>query len=292
MSRLQIKCYTASAGVHLLLLVVLLVGPAFFVAPPKDEYRTDMQLLTFVPMMTTDRDASGGGNPNAAPPPPAPEITPPAPPAPRQPDPPPPPAPEPPRARPPEPPPQVRPDPQRPPSPEPDVTNVRPERALPRVNLTLTERRTTPDTSRAEQQREAARERAARERERQIASAVSGLRQNLSGRTEVGVFGPGGGGPTYANFRQTVMTVYFNAWDPPPGIAEDKAITHASVTIARDGRVVTARITKPSGNAAVDASVRRALDRVKFVAPLPAESREAERTVPLVFDLTAKRDQG
>ena len=42
----------------------------------------------------------------------------------------------------------------------------------------------------------------------------------------------------------------------------------------------------------MDASVRRVLDRVKFVAPLPPDSKESERSVPVVFDLTAKRDLG
>jgi TonB family protein len=292
MNRLKVKCYGASVGVHLVLVLVLVVGPAFIVSEVKDEPRTEMQLITFVPMMTTDRDAQGGGNRNAAPPPPTREVTPPVAP-PRQPDP-----------TPPEP---VKPEPTKPdpvkPAPEPvkvkppEPPPVKPERTLPKINLNLTERRTTPDTSKADAAREAARERdrqerAAREREQQIASAVSGLRNTLSGRTEVGVPGPGGGGPSYANFRQTVMTVYFNAWDPPLGIAADKAVAEASVTIARDGRVKASRITKPSGNPAVDASVRRALDRVRFVAPLPADSRDSERTVPLLFDLTAKRDNG
>ena len=316
MNRLKLKCYCASSGVHLILLIVLIVGPGFLASRSKDDYKPDMPVLTFIPLITTDKEFPGGGNPKAATPPPAPAPTPPkAPdptPEPVKPEPKPEPVkPEPVKPEPkvepvkvkPEPKvePDVKPDLKHPPSEEPDVTNVKPAKKLPQVNLKLTDRKNTVDDAKAEKEAKARaearerqqEERAARERSAQYASALSGLRNGLSGRTDLGEFhGPGGGGLPYANFRQTVMTVYFNAWDPPAGISDEKAVTKASVTIARDGHVVATRITSTSGNPAVDASVRRALDRVKFVAPLPADSKESERTVPIVFDLTAKRDLG
>jgi colicin import membrane protein len=319
MNRLKLKCYSACAGLHLIMLLVLVVGPGFLASRMEDTYKQDMPVLTFVPDLTTDKPFSGGGNPNATPPPPAPvQPTP----APKLPDPPQPepvkpepvkpepvkpepvkPAPEPVKVKPPEPTPapEVKPEPKRPPSQEPDVVSVKPQRKLPTVNTNLSERRNVAATNRADKARAAARaearereqeELAAHERSREFASAVSGLRHGLSSRTEVGTYGPGGGGPTYANFKQTVMTVYLNAWTPPAGLDAEKAVTKTSVTIARNGRVVAARITVPSGNAAMDASVRRVLDRVKFVAPLPPDSKESERSVPVVFDLTAKRDLG
>jgi len=320
MNRLKLKSYCASGGLHVVLLIVLVAGPGFLASRVEDKFKPDMPILTFVPMMTTDKEFSGGGNPNAGAPQPQPEPVKPAPAA-KLPDPPQPepakpepakpepvkpepvkPAPEPVKAKPPEPKaaPEVKPDPKRPPSVEPDVTNVKPARTLPKVNLTLTERKNVADNGKAEkaaQARAEARERereerADRDRSQQYASAASGLRSGLSRPTEVGPYGPGGGGPTYANFKQTVMSVYFNAWSPPSGLTDEKAITKTSVTIARDGKVVSARITVPSGNAAMDASVRRVLDRVKFVAPLPADSKESERSVPVTFDLTAKRDLG
>src|SRR5580765_3962918 len=63
--RLQKKCLIASAGFHLLLVVILLVGPAFLSANNKAE---DRPLLDFVPLRTIDEAFSGGGNPNARPP--------------------------------------------------------------------------------------------------------------------------------------------------------------------------------------------------------------------------------
>jgi TonB family protein len=318
MNRLKLKCYGASTGLHVVLLIVLVVGPGFLASRTKDDYKPDMPVLTFIPMITTDKEFSGGGNPKAATPPPAVEpIQPtPAPPKPVESEPAKPepkpvkpepkpepvkPAPEPVKSKPPEPAPEVKPDLKRPPSEEPDITNIKPTRTLPKVNLQLTERRSATDNGKAEKEARARaearerqqEERAARERSAQYASALSGLRNGLSGRTDLGEFhGPGGGGLPYANFKQTVMSIYFNAWEPPAGITDEKAVTKASVTIARDGKVASWRITVPSGNPAVDASVRRALERVKFIAPLPADSKESERTVPVVFDLTAKRDLG
>jgi len=65
MNRLQKKCVIVTAGVHLLLLVILLVGPAFFSPRPKVD---DIQVLTVIPAMLVDAPFSSGVA-NAAPPP-------------------------------------------------------------------------------------------------------------------------------------------------------------------------------------------------------------------------------
>jgi TonB family protein len=62
-----------------------------------------------------------------------------------------------------------------------------------------------------------------------------------------------------------------------------------SVTIARDGKVILARITNASGNSAVDRSVQTALDRVPYAVPLPEDSKENQRTVDIRFNAKAKR---
>src|SRR5215467_11919361 len=85
MDRTQKKCVVASTGVHLLLALILFIGPAFGSSKSKVD---DLLLLDFVPVKTVDALISGGGYrdgspPAAAPvvqqPPPKPE-TPPAPP--------------------------------------------------------------------------------------------------------------------------------------------------------------------------------------------------------------------
>src|SRR4029077_14698800 len=81
MDRLQKKCFIVTAGVHLLLGLILIVGPAFLTSNhPLD----DSPILDFVPVVTTDAKVSGGGDaivhsaPPAPLPPPQPAPTPPA----------------------------------------------------------------------------------------------------------------------------------------------------------------------------------------------------------------------
>src|SRR6266446_9144390 len=65
MSRLQKKCFIVSAGVHLLLFIILLVGPAFLSSKSHSE---DVQTLDFYPSKLIDAAFAGGGNPKAKPP--------------------------------------------------------------------------------------------------------------------------------------------------------------------------------------------------------------------------------
>src|SRR5690348_9438623 len=71
MNRLQKKCFIGSAGIHLLLVVILLVGPAFLSSKEKS-YPIDNQTLNFFPSKLIDAAYAGGGNPNPKPPPPQP----------------------------------------------------------------------------------------------------------------------------------------------------------------------------------------------------------------------------
>lgn len=289
MNRLQKKCLIGTVGMHLLLLVIIVTGPAFLSSRSKPD---DLLVLNFVPLATTDLPFSGGGNPNAKPPPPAP-----LPPA------------QPPAAKtevkqaPPEPKPEPKkveaqaPEPVKPAAKpdEPDLTDSKPKKRLPDVS---TEVVTRSSAEKAQMQKEAAaaaqaQQRAdAQRRAAQVGETVQNLREGLSGSTSVDILGPGGGGIPYANFKQAVFNAYYNAWSPPAGIANENAITKAIVTIDRDGTVISARITVPSGEPAMDASVQRTLERVKIVAPLPQGSTESQRTLTILFDLSAKKGIG
>ena len=68
MSRLQKKCFIGATGFHLLLLSLLIVGPAFLSPGESDP----TPVLEFVPIDTTDAKVSGGGTPH----PPTPVTTP------------------------------------------------------------------------------------------------------------------------------------------------------------------------------------------------------------------------
>lgn len=287
--RLQKKCFIASAGFHLTLVVILFVGPAFLSSDPKVE---DRPLIDFVPLITVDQALSGGGNPNARPP--APQAQPPA-----QPVAPPQRAPE---ATPPPPQPQAqKPDPVKPerdddPDPAP---STKPVRKLPQVSLkqvtrnTKTTTKPSPNTSDSDESKERARETARRQAfNSAVRGAAQGLQQGFSGSTSVEMPGPGGGGVPYANFFDAVKKIYSDAWIPPDGAADGDASVTVSITIAKNGDVLASRITKASNNAAVNQSVQATLDRVRRAVPLPETAKESQRIVPITFNARAKRGLG
>lgn len=278
MSRLQKKCVIASAGLHLLLLLILVVGPAFVTT--KEPAADTFEVIEFTPLKTTDLPFSSSGSPTSLPLQPAPklEVKPePAPPTVRE----------------------VKPAPQpteRPRSDEPDVADTKPKKQLPSVSTEIVTR-SPADKARLQKDAAAAaqaQQRAdAQRRSAQVGQAYNNLREGLSSSTAVEMpLRPGGGGVPYANFKQAVFSAYYNAWTPPAGIANENAITKAAVTIDRDGTVISARITVPSGNAAMDASVQRTLERVPYIAPLPEGATESQRTLTIVFDLKAKKGVG
>ena len=252
MNRLQKKCVIATAGFHLLLLTILIVGPAFFNPQPKPD---ETQLLDVIPANLIDAPFNSGVA-NAQPPPPAP-VTPPAP------------APE--KIEPPKP---VR---EMAPAPAPVE---KPDMNLPRKILISTQlvARTAPRAS----------PNASDARARAIRSALRNLKKNFTPGTVVDMPG-NSGGAAYANYRDAIATIYYDAWTPPAEADNEEANTRVSVTIANDGTVITARIVTPSGDAKVDASIQRTLERVTFIAPFPKGAVEKERTYMINFNLKAKR---
>jgi TonB family protein len=123
-------------------------------------------------------------------------------------------------------------------------------------------------------------------RARAIRSALRNLKSNLKPGTTIDM--PGNSSVAYANYATVVKSVYEQAWILPNDVA-DNANTKASVAIANDGTVVSARIITPSGDAGLDASVQRTLERVKFIAPFPEGATEKERTYIINFNPQVKR---
>ena len=276
MNRLQKKCIIATTGFHLLLLVILFVGPAFFSAREKPD---DTPVLEMIPANLVDTATTGvqGAQPppTPVPPPVKPVVTPPAP----------------------IPKPVVQPTPA--PVPTPTFTErvgkfFKPEPAkpqpapvenpphTPKVNLTLTTRtvpknnptpaKPTPDNSKA------------------VNSALRALRANLSSATEIAPVG--NSSVAAANYAQIVKSFYERAWTPPVDTASDDANVKVRVTIASDGTVISAQVLTPSGDTNVDTSVQNTLDRVQFIAPFPPGSTDKERTYIINFNLKAKRLNG
>ncbi len=274
MTPMQKKCFIASTGFHLLLLVILFVGPAFLSSRDKND---NLPVLEFIPMITTDKPFSGGGNPNVTPPPaPAPQpqaqVAPPAP----------------------KPLPQVekveKVEPVKPPQTvktEPQALDNKLRKIQVNTNLTA---RSSVQTAKTKTPPKT--ESSTANNSKAFANAADRIRTGKSSSTEIEMPGLGGGGPSYANYAQVVKSVYMQAWIEPTGVDDDEATAKVSITIARDGTVISARIVEPSGNATVDRSVRDLLDRVKFIRPFPEGAKEDQRTYKINFNLKAKQLPG
>jgi TonB family protein len=299
MSRLQKKCLIATVGFHLLLVLTVVFGAAFFVSHPKPD---DTQILTAIPANLVDA-AFNSGVKSAQAPAPTPVATPP-----QQP-----PTPIPPPPTPVKPAPAPTPEPPQPkqtliekveqifkPAPQklsdddlkPAETEEKPAKPTPKkiqVNLTQVTRNTPKvDTADADAAREAKLQRDARLKA--VANAARSIEKNASSATTVEM--PGTGSVSYANYASVVKSIYEQAWTPPSDTASDDAVAKVSVTISRDGTVISSRVLNPSGDSKVDASVQRTLDRVNFVAPFPDGAKEKERTFIISFNLKAKRMLG
>lgn len=298
MNRLQKKCLIATAGLHLLLVLTVVFGAGFMGLFKKERKPEETHILTAIPANLIDK-AMESGVAGAQPPPPAPPQPPQPKPEPPQPRPEPPqPKPEPPQPKPtltesikkfftPEPP-KPQPDDLKADEPEPKPAKTEPKKI--KVSLDPVVRKTTKttktsDTSEADAQREAQRE--ADRRARAFRAAMSSISKNATTTTEVDM--PGASSAAYANYKDALASIYYDAWTPPTDTSNDNAITKVKIVIARNGSIISARIIDGSGDSGVDASVQRAIDRVKSVPPLPEGTKESQRTVILNFNLKTKR---
>ena len=287
MTRLQKKCLIAAAGTHLLVVVVVLCS-GFITSKPKVD---DTMVLVVIPANVIDA-AFNSGVKNPPTPPPTSVVKPVDPP---------PPIPDPPKpvVTPPEP---VKPvEPVKPPE---DVKPVKdPEISIPppkppkkhevKVDLKPIVR----DNKQAQQEAAAAAAKAEREAQRKkdellktFRTAANSIKNNSSSATTVDM--PGNGSVSYANYASVVKSIYERDWVAPDNADNDNANVKVSVTISRDGHVVTSRITNPSGDKRVDASVQRTLDRIDFIREFPDGAKEKEKTFIINFNLKAKRMLG
>ena len=134
---------------------------------------------------------------------------------------------------------------------------------------------------------------AADKKRRALEGALGNIQKALSTGTGIESFsfgdgGDGTGGPAYANYDQAIRSLFYNAWDPPTEIEDNGLSVIAEVSIHRSGRVTSSRIIKSSGNAVIDKSVRKALDRVEEVPPFPSTSKDQQRGYRILFNLSLK----
>lgn len=292
MNRVQKKCLVASMGLHTLLGVILVVGPAFLASRQPN---VDLPILEVIPDIITDARAYGGGNPNAKPPPATRVETPPPTPPPVQ------------SSKPPEPvakPAEVKPPPERAPERRPDQDAVEKKPDKPRIqveskivkrsNTKPAEKPTPPRNTEEDDAKDQARAAAEARRRtaQQILAKLNGASErleNLSSSTKVEPLGPGGA--AFANYGQVVKSIYERNWIKPAQ-AEETAVVGTTVVVARNGRVVSAKIHRRSGNPAVDKSVQQDLDAVRSLPPFPEGSTDETRTFDIDFELRPNRSTG
>jgi TonB family protein len=127
-----------------------------------------------------------------------------------------------------------------------------------------------------------------------VATAGKNISSGLSASTKVDMpEGPGGGGVSYAPYGQIVRKIYTDGWIVPDDMADDEASIRVSVTVARDGKVLSARIVEPSGSAAANRSIQNTLDRITTIGvPFPAGAKESQRIFTMTFNLKAKKAFG
>jgi TonB family protein len=256
MSRLHKKCFLASAGMHLLLFLVLLIGPAFLMSR---EPANDMPTLDFIPARLVDQEIARlvQETPTSKPVPPKPP----------------------------------RPVVERPkqvakkedPPPAPQQKPVEEERGWKPTSVDLSNINRKTEKPKASSPKP--------QPNRAALTAASEIR-NLAATPSIKIDTPSGSGQAYANYAQAIKTIYERNWHPPDETSRDDAVVRVRIVIAKDGSIVSAKIIGRSGDGGVDTSVDATLRRVREVPPFPASAKEKTRTYTIGFSLKAKRGTG
>jgi protein TonB len=254
MSKLHKKCFLASAGMHVLLFLVLLVGPAFLMSRDK---ANDLPPLDFIPAELVDAKLRSQPSRERRP-----EPKPPQQPV-RQPE------PEPVR---------VQPTPPRETAPPKE-----PETAWKPTKVSIENaKRKTLSTTRKVSQPQPNRE----------AIKVASTIRKAAATPSIKISTPSAGGPAFANYARVIKTIYERNWHPPAETSRDDAVVTVKIVIAKDGTVLSSRIIGRSGDGSVDGSVDATLRRVTKVPPFPKGATDSTRTYTIGFNLKARRALG
>ena len=251
MGRLKRSCVVGSVVFHALILAMLVLGP-MLLAKREEKVR----VIDLVPSEVIDKLLAPAAP--VAPPPAS------APPKPKQTEP---------KKVQPKPKPKPKPIPPKPkkitpkPKPKPKPKPIPPK---PKIKVNLNSNVRKPDAQKKESQKEAAKRQA----------ALNKLQIKLSGRTSVNV--PLGRYAS-ANYESLIRRKYMDATIHPGAISGDPVVK-VRLVIARNGRILSARVTGKSGVASWDRSVQKVLDRVKFIKPFPESMKGSQQTFNLNFN--------
>ena len=165
-----------------------------------------------------------------------------------------------------------------PPKPEPKKIQPKPKPKpilpKPKIKVNLNSNVRKPDARNTKAQKEAAKQREALNR------SLNKLDTKLSDRTAVNV--PLGRYAS-ANYESLIRRKYMDATIHPGAISGDPVVK-VRLVIARNGRVISARVTSQAGLASWDRAVQKALDRVKFIKPFPESMKGSQQTFNLNFN--------
>ena len=245
MGRLKRSCVVGSVVFHILILAMLVLGPMLLAK--RDE---TVRVIDLVSSDVIDKLLAPAA-PVAPPPAPAP------------------PKPEPKKIQPkPKPKPKII-----TPKPKPKIITPKPT-PKPKIKVNLNSNVRKPDARNTKAQKEAAKQREALNR------SLNKLDTKLSDRTAVNV--PLGRYAS-ANYESLIRRKYMDATIHPGAISGDPVVK-VRLVIARNGRVISARVTSQAGLASWDRAVQKALDRVKFIKPFPESMKGSQQTFNLNFN--------
>jgi periplasmic protein TonB len=325
MKRINQKCFFGSIGLHALLLVILLVAPAFLKRPEVKPEQTPVKLIDGAVLAMLSKAASAPAavtpqptpTPNPAPiikketpkPTPPKKQTTPKPPKKIEPK-----KPAPKKAVPKKPITKPKPKPIRkaPPKKQQPVIKT-PTRSKPKTKPKTTVRKPTPRPKpkikvpsltnltpqrdlRAEQERRRkAADEAQRVQQREDARRRDKLKSDLAKVFSNNKYSDpvtfktsGGSSRSTMDYGSMLVKEYTRMWNPPAELAGRLHIVTVSVTIAKSGRVTSKRIIKKSGISSVDRSVQATLDRATRFRAFPAGMNESQKTYTIDFNLQAK----
>ncbi len=106
-------------------------------------------------------------------------------------------------------------------------------------------------------------------------------------------FGTGGGGggggadSPVAWYYALVRQIMYDAWEQPGGLSAEAGWTaEVTIRVERDGTVSDWKMTRPSGNSMMDDSVKKAVESVKQIRPLPSQFVGNYQDIVVLFELT------
>lgn len=298
MKRLHKKCLIASFGLHGLLLVIMVVAPAFLTKPK--EKKDTPKPVTIV----SGALVAAVLNPPAPPAPPAPRPTP-SKPAPKK------------EVTPPKPKPKPvvkKPEPKKTtpkPRPKPAPKKITPKKTTPKKKVTKPPLKTVkktytkpkikvsipknltsrPDPAQERRERER-REQAKRDAARREAQRTAALKRKLDSATsfkfssQVKVRTSGGGRATM-DYGSYVMGIYDRAWREPRDLSS-RLTASVTVTISRSGSVISATISRGSGVSRMDSSIRSVLNSIRKFKAFPTGMNDSKKTFTIDFSIREK----